>query len=487
MVFSSTCRLDFSAHYVPGKNMITSTSTISKVEQHLEKSVHYGDIIARLETAHVAEYSAKAVERMTRLDAALGFISQKIDIILVGGTNGKSLTIHFASKLFKEEGIIAGECYSSHILSYNERICINQHPLNNKAFSEAVATVLAACDKEHIAATAFEITTMASLMYFVQEGLSVALVEVGQGGCFDATAAFPAKLVAITRVADDNKEILGSDLDVVAQQMVGLARPGIWVISAEQSKLRLQKMKEFALKNDILWAMPLRKISALPYIYEQLYGRAASLGERIAQMYQEKIKNIFSPFLTGSSLSIRQGQRGRPTLEAKRHAVLNPVRTLKSFWTEQLDLLRGRFELLDKEKPTILLDNADNLDALDNLLLGIRLLHYQRSLKGFVLILGVSIHIDLDEALRSIRYLLRKVSGTVFFIELPGGDASHSLQQLLRSAELFGINARAFISFKEAFDEAKTMVDERHGLIAATGSAKVVASYWRTVRDIKRF
>ncbi|MBM3894620.1 hypothetical protein FJ366_03445 [Candidatus Dependentiae bacterium] len=467
--------------------MITSSSTVSKIEQHLDKPVSYGDVVARLETAIVSEYSAQAVERMARIDAALGYVSKKIDIVLVAGTNGKSLAIHFAGKLFREEGISVGECYSSHILSYNERISVNQHVLNNKTFSEAVATVFAACDREKIIATAFEITTMAALVFFVQEGVSVALVETSLGGCFDATAALPAKLVAITRVAQDHKDVLGQDLDAVALQMVELAQRGAWVVSAEQSKHRLQKMKEVALKNGINWAMPLRKTSQLPYLFEQLYGKTASLGERIAQMYQEKVLGKLSPFLMGNTLSIKQGQRGRPTLEAKRQATLNPVKSLKMFWTEHLDLLRGRFELLDKEKPTVLIDNADNLDALNNLLLGIRLLHYQRPLKGFVLIIGLAAHVDVDEAMKALRYLLRKVGGAVFFIDLPGGEASFSVSALMKKAETFGINARAFLSFKEAFDEAKTLVDERHGLVAATGSARVVASYWRTVRDIKRF
>src|SRR3990172_6750753 len=71
----------------------------------------------------------------------------------------------------------------------------------------------------------------------------------------------------------------------------------------------------------------------------------------------------------------KKGKRGRPTLEAKRQAELHPIQTLKGFWTEHFDLLRGRFELLDKEKPTMLIDNANNLDAFSNLFLGIRLLH----------------------------------------------------------------------------------------------------------------
>ena len=467
--------------------MIITTTSVSKTEQLLDKPVHYGDVIARLELAVPCEYSQKAVERMARLDAALGFVSKKIDIILVCGSNGKSLAINFASKLFKEEGVVVGECYSSHVLSYNERLCVNQHAVNNKVFAEAVHTVLQVCDQEGIEATSFEVTTMAALMHFVQEGFSVALVEVGQGGNLDATAAFEPKLVAITRVAQDMPDILGANLDAVASEMVQLARAGTWVISAEQSKLRLQKMKECAEANNINWAMPLRKLSSLPYVYEQLYGRTASLGERIAQLYFEKIKNTYSPLLHGSGVAVRQGQRGRPTLEAKRQALLNPAKTLKGFWSENFSLLRGRFELLDKEKPTVLLDSADNLDAFLNLFLGIRLLHYQRPIKGLVLIVGLVASVDADLVLRNIRYLLRKVQGSVLFIDLPAGESSHSAYALEQRATQLGFKAQAMPSLKEAFEQAKAVVDDRHGLVTITGSVRMVASYWRTIRDIKRF
>ena len=82
--------------------------------------------------------------------------------------------------------------------------------------------------------------------------------------------------------------------------------------------------------------------------------------------------------------------------------------------------MRGRFELLNKEKPSILLDNASNVDALSNLYLGIRLLHYQKPLKGLALIIGFSKANNPLEAIKLLRYLLKKVSGSVFFVSLPG-------------------------------------------------------------------
>ena len=107
-------------------------------------------------------------------------------------------------------------------------------------------------------------------------------------------------------------------------------------------------MKKWADENDINWAMPIRKLAALPYVYEQLYGRAASLGERIAQIYVEDVRKKFSPFLRGNLLATQKGQRGRPTLEAKRNAELNPIKTLKKFWQEDSGPSSGNchFEIL---------------------------------------------------------------------------------------------------------------------------------------------
>ena len=48
-------------------------------------------------------------------------------------------------------------------------------------------------------------------------------------------------------------------------------------------------------------------------------------------------------------------------LEAKRQSELNPKKTVEQFWKENTNELPARFQLLDKEKPSILLDNASNL------------------------------------------------------------------------------------------------------------------------------
>ncbi len=466
--------------------MIPNIDQVRKKEAGLHKIKTYGELVEYLDGLKPYEYSEASVLRMQALDKALGMPSANRDMIIVGGTNGKSTSLHFAAKLLREEGFSVTVGYSSHILTYNERIQVQLETINNKTFTDTVNEVVAATEANKIQATAYEIVLMATVVQAKAENSDVVLLEVAYGGKQDAAAYFSPKLASITRIAEDGRGLLGDDLDVVAFEMLGMLKADCWFISAEQSKIRLQKMKNWCDEHHVKWAMPIRKLATLPYMYEQLYGRVASLGERLAQIYVEDIKGKFSPFLRGNLLATQKGQRGRPTLEAKRQAELNPIKTLKHFWADQFDLLHGRFEYLDKENPSILLDNANNLDALMNLFLGIRLLHYQKPLKGLVLILGLPKAVNAMEAIKIMRYLLKKVSGQITFVALPGQAASHDPQDLAMMAKELNVKVKAAASLEEALNQAKLSVDERDGLIAIGGSTELVSEYWN-LRGIKKF
>ena len=117
---------------------------------------------------------------------------------------------------------------------------------------------------------------------------------------------------------------------------------------------------------------------------------------------------------------------------------MNPKKTIEQFWKDTTNCLPGRFQLLDKEKPTILLDNAGNIDAFKNVLLGIRLLHYQRPLKGLTVILGCNRpDLDMQEFLKLLRYFFKKTSGQVILCPveaIPGhkGDVPWDVEKVYK-------------------------------------------------------
>lgn len=443
------------------------------------------DIVEYLDRLPSYEYGPQAVARMQQLNELFGNVMHAISTILVGGSTGKSLAIHFAVRLFNEEQIATAAIFSSHFLNYNERILLSGEVVAPKIFADTLIEVIEKVEGAGIAATAHELMLIAGFLQAVHQKVDLVLVEVAVGGQHDVAAICRPLITAVTRIADDATGLVGAAPDAVLEELTSLARPGSFFVSSEQSKIVLQQMKKLVESRGGTWTMPIRKLAPLPYVWEQLYGRTASLGERLVQLYVEDILKRFSPLLRGNILATQQGQRGRPTREAKRNAEINPIKTLKNFWRGQSSFMRGHFEVLEKEKPLVVLDNASNVDGLMNVFLGVRLLHYQKPLKGFVLIVGVASTLDQAALFDGLRYLFKKVPGEVIFIPVPG-VLSCLPQALVAVAREQHIRARACSSFEEAFLIAKEHVDARDGLIAVAGSPRLVTAYWR-IREVKRF
>lgn len=444
------------------------------------KQRSYNEVVEFLDR-NWSKTDSNHVSCIKELDQALGSVSKKLNTIFVSGNNGKSLTMNFTAQLLTNEGLKVGLFYAPHILTYNERICINNEPISNKAFTDLANEVINTAETSGIDADTLELLTMMALVHSHQNKVDVVICEINEHDPLYTSQICTPKLVAITRISgsekpetEQNKQILESMLEVV--------QSGTYVVSADQSKLNLQDMLEITESKGGIWAMPIRKLAALSYPFEQLHGRCAALAERIGEIYinsfvpQEKVQQ-------DSLLAKQKGQRGRPTLEAKRQAELNPKETVEQFWGTTVNNLPCRFQLLEKEKPTILLDNANNLDAFKNLLLGIRLLHYQRPLKGLCLIIGSNnADLEKDEFLKLLRYFFKKTSGNIVVCPvtpIPGDmdTALSDVEKVTNDIKSMKIKARSCKNFKEAFEAALSSVDERHGLVVVAGSTSLLAQY----------
>lgn len=455
------------------------------------KQRSYNEVVDYLDTHWTSECSEKNLAGMKMLDKALGNISQKVPTILVTGINGKSLTAHFVGKLLKEEGLSIGTFYSPHILTYNERFALKNETITNKVFTDIANEVINTVETASIAVTTREILAMMALVYFNNNAVDVAVLEVSDINVYHPLAICNPKIVAITRISELEDGSTGNVSLEFINTVLHLVKPGTQAVSADQSKLSLQTMQTAVEELNGLWVMPIRKLAPLVYPFEQLHGRCAALAERIAQIYIESIALQDTVILTNSLLAKQQGQRGRPTLEAKRQSELNPKRTVEQFWKETTNTLPGRFQFFDKEKPMILLDNASNLDALSNLLLGIRLLHYQRSLKGLVIIADCNDACrNMGEFLRLLRYFFKKTSGQIIICQttpMPGDAQSTEwdAEKVANDIKSMKIKAHAAKNFQEAFEMATGSVDERNGLIVVTGSSTIINNYWQ-LKGIKK-
>lgn len=459
----------------------------------VSKQRSYNEVIEYLDAHwHIEHNNKDSLIRTKKLHESLGSPGLKMKIILIGGTNGKSLTAAYCNKLLKFEGLSVGTFSSPHFLTYNERMAVDNEIISNKQFAEVVNEVINAAETEKITAHSKELLVVAGLHYFAQKEVDVALLEIDNGGTFHPANICNTAIAAITRVTPEDYILNTATIEEHINDLVGIVKPGAFLVSADQSKTHLQMMEEATKTHGGNWAMPIRKLATLPYPYEQLHGRCAALAERICQLYAEHFLKNEIPATPESLLLKQKGQRGRPTLEQKRKSELNPKKTLDQLWREDITTLPGRFQLLEKEKPTILLDSANNIDAFKNLLLGIRLLHYQKPLKGLAIIVASTQgYMNADEFLKHTRYFFKKTSGELYICpakeDVPGVSEGKSwdVDLITNGLKSMKTKAQACQSFAQAFELAKKSVDSRDGLVVITGSSAIIHEYWN-YKEIKK-
>lgn len=469
----------------------TNQQTTKKGVLKLDRSLSYSEVIEYLDSKWSTPLD-KSLKRFKAIDKALGGIAKNMSAILVAGSNGKSLTAFFTAKLLKEEGLSTGVLSAPHILTYNERIALDGEIVSNKRFTESANVVINALENAQIDANTSEILSAMALQVFEESKVDVAILEVEALDVNDPVTICDTKVVAITRITSDQLDTESSEFNELVQNVANLSVKNSFVVSADQSKVNLQQMQNKATEKGAHWAMPIRKLATLPYPFEQLHGRCAALAERAAQLYIENFVTNKADIISSSLLIKPKGQRGRPSLEAKRTLELNPRRTVEHFWKECLTNLPGRFQLLDKEKPSILLDSADNIDAFSNTLLGIRLLHYQKPLKGLAIIIGCENgDMHTPEFLKQLRYFFKKTSGQVIFCPVKKtkyakvGKQEWDAEAIANDVKNVKVKAHSTKNLSEALDLAKKSVDERYGLIVITGSKSLLAEYWSS-KGIKK-
>ena len=149
-----------------------------------------------------------------------------------GGTNGKGSVAATLASVLSADGRRVGLYTSPHLCSFGERIQIGGEPLP-AARLEAHANALRPLITRH-ELTFFEAATLLGFQAFASEGVEVAVMEVGLGGRLDATNVVNPLVTAVTNVALDHADYLGSDLPTIAAEKAGIAKAGVPLVTAER-------------------------------------------------------------------------------------------------------------------------------------------------------------------------------------------------------------------------------------------------------------
>jgi dihydrofolate synthase / folylpolyglutamate synthase len=168
------------------------------------------------------------LERITSLLAVLGSPQKMVPAIHVAGSNGKGSVCAYLSAILQAAGYRVGRYNSPHLVSWNERLCIDGRPIETDRFIELLHRVQQAASDPP---TKFELLTAAAWLYFAEEAVDVAVIEVGLGGRLDATNVIERPLVSvITSISREHWQLLGETIPEIAAEKAGILKAGCPVV-----------------------------------------------------------------------------------------------------------------------------------------------------------------------------------------------------------------------------------------------------------------
>ncbi len=169
------------------------------------------------------------LETMRTLLDRLGHPERRFKSLHIGGTNGKGSTAAMAAAMLQAAGYRVGLYTSPHLVDFRERIRVNQAMIAEAQVAE-LTDRLQASVPSGLTPTFFELTTAMALLHFAESDVDVAVLEVGLGGRFDATNVVEPEACAITTIALDHQEHLGSTETAIAFEKAGIIKPGVPVV-----------------------------------------------------------------------------------------------------------------------------------------------------------------------------------------------------------------------------------------------------------------
>jgi dihydrofolate synthase / folylpolyglutamate synthase len=176
------------------------------------------------------------LDRMRRLLTVLGSPQERFGAVHVVGTNGKSSTVRMTAAILRRHGLRTGAYLSPHLVTFAERVRVDDQDASAAEFAAAVARAAAAADKVNRTAAAddpvtqFELLTAAAFDLFARAGVEAAVVEAGLGGRYDATNVLASRVSVLTNVGLEHTRWLGPTISAIATEKLDVVEPGTTLV-----------------------------------------------------------------------------------------------------------------------------------------------------------------------------------------------------------------------------------------------------------------
>ncbi len=365
----------------------------------------------------------------------------------VGGTNGKGSTCAMLAGLISMHGLRVGLYTSPHLVRFTERFRIDDREVSPQRIMDVLEVIRSRMNSLE-PPTYFEMVTAMALLYFSQEKVDVAIMEVGMGGRLDATNVIMPMVSVITNVSRDHEEYLGTTLSAIAGEKAGIIKKETPLVTADQKnvvrsilKAACSKMgapmyrlgRDFQVRSGAGGVLSYKGIrhewEALPMA---LHGEHQARNAALALCCLELLE-------AGGLLEIDSG------------AVRESLQIVD--WPARLEVIQ--------ESPLMVLDGAHNPHGAEALRSALtRDFQYQK----LHLVMGIM----SDKNIRGIFQKLLPIAHTVIFTR-PAYDRSADPQLLKKLAGPYVLKHYVIPDVRAAMEHARQLADE-DDLICITGS-----------------
>lgn len=295
----------------------------------------------------------------------------KIKVIHVAGTNGKGSTAKMLANVLSEN-LKCGIFTSPYMVRINEEISINGVDISDEDFCDLmdrIRPVAEKCDEEGYHITYFEFLTAMVYLYFYEQKVDVAVIEVGLGGSLDSTNIIKNPLASvICSISMDHMNVLGSTIEEIAANKAGIIK-----------------------KNRPVFVYPQTSEKAFEVIKEKAKAEDSELFT--FEKDQIKIKEISNK---GNIFDFKSYKDIQTTLRGK-HQIYNASLALMvlDYFKDEFNLSEedikdeiketynpGRLDLVSTN-PRVLLDGSHNKESIAALLESLKNFDYDKLIVGF--------------------------------------------------------------------------------------------------------
>ncbi len=396
------------------------------------------------------------LDRMVQLMRLLEDPHRAYPILHVAGTKGKGSVCALSAAALQAAGLRVGLYTSPHLLDYAERIQINAVPIPHAHLVELVESL-----KPFIARvpylTTFEITTALAFLYFAQQKVDIAVIEVGLGGRLDATNIVWPQVSVITSISYDHMAVLGNTLAQIAGEKAGIIKEGRPVVSASQAPEALERIEEVAKEKHAPLTLLTRDVFAERSAFS-LKGQAVRIWTRDGRRLETHlpllgVHQVENAGVAAAALWKLQ-EEGLPITD---QAIAQGFAAAR--WP-------ARFEIVRMEPPVIF-DSAHNQVSFRALSQTLAETFPQHAV---YLVFGSSEDKDIPSMLSEIRPRLRKLILTR--AHHPRAAALEDLEQIARTQ---GIAFERHAEVAQAFARALELASQDGNAVLVAGSMFVTA------------